>query len=83
LPQVPELAMLGALFKSCEPVRLTEEDTEYSIFCAKHIFDSHVVFQFDCTNTIQEQVLENVTVNVDLADAVGGHSSAPVNVNLC
>ncbi len=53
-------------------MRLTEEDTEYNIFCVKHIFDSHVVFQFDCTNTIQEQVLENVTVVMDLADAVGG-----------
>jgi len=24
--------------------------------CVKHVFESHIVFQFDCTNTIQEQV---------------------------
>ncbi len=65
-----ELAALGEVFKSCEPVRLTEEDTEYSIFGIKHVFDSHVVVQYNCTNTIQEQVLENVTVAMDLAEAV-------------
>lgn len=42
--------------RSCEPVRLTEEDTEYNISCTKHVFDEHVVLQFDCTNTIAEQV---------------------------
>eukprot|EP00967_Tisochrysis_lutea_P000311 scaffold427_cov19-Tisochrysis_lutea.AAC.1 len=51
-----QLASLGSVFKSTSPVRLTEEDTEYNIFCIKHIFEEHVVFQFDCTNTISEQV---------------------------
>ncbi|KAF5841268.1 hypothetical protein DUNSADRAFT_13722 [Dunaliella salina] len=50
-----QLASLGNVFKSTPPVRLTEEDTEYNIFCVKHIFEEHVVFQFDCTNTISEQ----------------------------
>ncbi|KAI8006875.1 Coatomer subunit gamma-2 [Camellia lanceoleosa] len=35
----------------------------------KHIFDRHVVFQYNCTNTIPEQLLENVTVIVDASDA--------------
>ena len=48
---------------------LTEEDTEYSIFAVKHVFDAHVVLQFNCTNTISEQVLEQVTVATDLAEA--------------
>lgn len=65
-----QLAALGNVFKSTEPMRLTEEDTEYSIFCVKHIFDEHVVFQFNCTNTIPEQVLEAVNVVMDLAEAV-------------
>jgi coatomer protein complex subunit gamma len=64
-----EFASLGKLFKSCAPVRLTEEDTEYVIHAVKHIFPEHIVFQFDCTNTIAEQRLENVTVMMDLADA--------------
>ena len=70
-----QLAALGEVFKSCEPVRLTEEDTEYSVFAIKHVYDAHVVVQFNCTNTIQEQVLEGVTVAMDLADAVSGGSS--------
>jgi len=52
--------------------RLTEEDTEYVIHAIKHIFPEHLVFQFDCTNTIREQLLQNVTVTMDLAEAVGG-----------
>lgn len=35
----------------------------------KHIFDSHVVFQYNCTNTIPEQLLEKVTVIVDASEA--------------
>jgi coatomer protein complex subunit gamma len=49
---------------------LTEEDTEYVIHAVKHIFPAHVIVQFNCTNTIKEQCLENVTVMMDLADAV-------------
>ncbi len=74
---------MGKLFKSCEPVRLTEEDTEYCVMCVKHIYEGHVVFQFDCTNTIQEQVLESATVVMDLADAVGGHAGWPAGVLAC
>jgi coatomer protein complex subunit gamma len=40
-----------------------------SVTCIKHVFEAHVVFQFNCTNTISEQVLENVSVTMDLADA--------------
>eukprot|EP00198_Chlamydomonas_reinhardtii_P001857 XP_001691193.1 gamma-cop [Chlamydomonas reinhardtii] len=69
LRSIPQLAPLGEVFKSCEPVRLTEEDTEYAIFCVKHVFEGHIVFQFNCTNTIAEQVLEDVSVAMDLADA--------------
>ncbi len=65
-----QLAGLGEVFKSTEPVRITEEATEYTITVVKHMFDSHIVLQYDCTNTIQEQVLENCTVVVDLAEAV-------------
>jgi coatomer protein complex subunit gamma len=36
----------------------------------KHVFAEHLVLQFDCTNTIAEQRLENVSVMLDLADAV-------------
>ena len=60
----------GRLFKSSEPVQLTEEETEYNIVAIKHVFPHHTVLQFQCTNTVQEQVLEDVSVSVDLTDAV-------------
>lgn len=69
LSSIPEFESYGKVFKSCEPVRLTEEDTEYKVYCIKHIYDSHIVFQFDCSNTIAEQILENVSVVMDLAEA--------------
>lgn len=48
------------IFQSSSPVELTEAETEYSVNAVKHIFDSHVVFQYNCTNTIPEQLLERV-----------------------
>ncbi len=72
LSTVPQLAALGPLFKSSEPLQLTEEETEYSINVVKHVFESHLVLQFNCTNTVVEQLLQDVTVEVDLADAVCG-----------
>ncbi|KAL6759224.1 adaptin N terminal region-domain-containing protein [Haematococcus lacustris] len=68
LKSVPQLAGLGDVFKSSEPVRLTEEDTEYTIFAVKHVFEEAVVVQFNCTNTVAEQVLENALVELDLAE---------------
>jgi len=67
---VPELAALGPIFKSSAPVQLTEEGTEYSVAAVKHVTADALVLQFDCSNTVEEQIVENVTVAVDLADAV-------------
>jgi hypothetical protein len=47
--------------QSSEPVELTEAETEYAINVVKHIYSSHVVLQYNCTNTIPEQLLENVS----------------------
>lgn len=68
--QVAQFASYGRLFRSSEPVQLTEEETEYNIVAIKHVFPAHTVLQFQCTNTVQEQVLEDVSVSVDLTDAV-------------
>lgn len=66
LAAVPEFKNLGALFKSSlEPVALTESETEYVVRCTKHTFASHIVFQFDCTNTLNDQILENVSVQME------------------
>lgn len=50
----------GTLFKSSAPIPLTESETEYVVNCIKHTFAKHIVFQFDCTNTLNDQLLENV-----------------------
>jgi coatomer protein complex subunit gamma len=42
-------------------VELTEE-TEYEVNVVKHIYPAHIVLQFNCTNTIPEQRLENVNI---------------------
>lgn len=70
LSKVPELAALGLgpLFKSSSPVSLTESETEYVVKCVKHVFGRHVVLQFDCTNTLNDQILEHVRVAVEPAE---------------
>ncbi|XP_063797227.1 coatomer subunit gamma-1 [Pseudophryne corroboree] len=66
LAAVPEFKSLGPLFRSSpEPVALTESETEYVVRCTKHTFVNHLVFQFDCTNTLNDQILENVTVQME------------------
>jgi hypothetical protein len=77
LAGIPRLAALGPVFKSTAAVQLTEEETEYSILGIKHIFEEHILFQFNCTNTVPEQILENVSVLMDLAEAVSQLSLPP------
>ena len=62
---IPELASLGRAFRSSNPVPLTETETEYVVSCIKHIFESHVVLQFNVQNTIDDQRLENVSVMLE------------------
>lgn len=57
-------------------LQLTEEETEYKVVCVRHVLEGHIVFQFNCTNTVREQVLEDVSVTMDLADAVSGARGA-------
>lgn len=46
-------------------MELTEAETEYAVNVVKHVFDRHVVFQYNCTNTIPEQLLEDVMTTID------------------
>ncbi|KAK1322829.1 Coatomer subunit gamma-2 [Acorus calamus] len=69
LSSISEFSSFGKLFKSSAPVELTEAETEYAVNVVKHIYDGHVVFQYNCTNTIPTQLLENVTVFVDSSEA--------------
>uniref|UniRef100_A0A8C5RHF5 Coatomer subunit gamma n=1 Tax=Laticauda laticaudata TaxID=8630 RepID=A0A8C5RHF5_LATLA len=69
LASIPEFKNLGPLFKSSEAVQLTEAETEYFVRCIKHVFSNHIVFQFDCTNTLNDQLLEKVTVQMEPSEA--------------
>lgn len=63
LAAIPEFADFGSLFKSTsKPVELTESETEYVVHCIKHTFNKHIVFQFNVTNTLNDQLLENVVM---------------------
>jgi coatomer protein complex subunit gamma len=46
----------------------SESETEYVVRCIKHIFPAHCVLQFDCTNTLNDQLLENVQAALELPD---------------
>ena len=50
----------------------------------KHILIEHIVFQFACVNTLSEQVLEGVTVKMDLISStnVGEEFEEQFNVAL-
>lgn len=68
LLQIPGIQKLGPLHKSSPSVQLTENETEYTVQCIKHCFRNHMVFQFDCVNTLPDQLLENVRVELVIPD---------------
>ncbi|KAG8182805.1 hypothetical protein JTE90_003479 [Oedothorax gibbosus] len=68
---------LGPLFKSSLPTELTESETEFVVRCIKHTFARHIVLQFDCTNTLCDQVLENVYVQVEPSEGFQVVAYAP------
>jgi len=70
LAAVPAIAKLelGPLFRSTQPAELTETETEYVVQVIKHIYAGHVILQLDCTNTLNDQLLEDVCVELELPD---------------
>ena len=68
LYKIPELASLGRAFRTTPEVALTETEMEYVVTCSKHIFETHVVLQFTVLNTIDEQRLTDVIVNVEVGE---------------
>eukprot|EP00549_Striatella_unipunctata_P007387 CAMPEP_0118712864 /NCGR_PEP_ID=MMETSP0800-20121206/25123_1 /TAXON_ID=210618 ORGANISM="Striatella unipunctata, Strain CCMP2910" /NCGR_SAMPLE_ID=MMETSP0800 /ASSEMBLY_ACC=CAM_ASM_000638 /LENGTH=810 /DNA_ID=CAMNT_0006618103 /DNA_START=348 /DNA_END=2780 /DNA_ORIENTATION=- len=66
---IPELASLGRVFRTSQPVALTESETEYVVTCIKHIYEEQLVLQFTVQNTIETQCLKNVTVAIDDSDS--------------
>ncbi|XP_076248616.1 coat protein (coatomer) gamma isoform X2 [Calliopsis andreniformis] len=68
LSQIPHLAMVireSSIHKSSSVFELTESETEYNVKCIKHTFTELLVLQFDCVNTLSDQLLEDVRVAID------------------
>ncbi|EGC39052.1 hypothetical protein DICPUDRAFT_45443 [Dictyostelium purpureum] len=68
LSAIPQFSGYGKLLKSSEFIELTETETEYVVNCVKHVFKEHIVFQFNVTNTLNEQQLDNVSVKMVPSD---------------
>lgn len=66
--KIPQFSHLGRVFRSTAEVNLTETEMEYVVGCTKHIFAGHIVLQFSVLNTIDDQLLQNVKVNVEVAN---------------
>uniref|UniRef100_A0A2S2Q2F3 Coatomer subunit gamma n=1 Tax=Sipha flava TaxID=143950 RepID=A0A2S2Q2F3_9HEMI len=58
----------GKLFCSSEPSMLTEPETEYVVRCIKHVFNQHLILQFEITNTLDDQILEDISVVLDISE---------------
>lgn len=72
LSAIPEIAAFGALFKSSAKIAVTESETEYAVHCIKHTFAKHIVFQFNCLNTLNDQLLEDVEMVMQIDDEDAG-----------
>jgi len=68
LYKIPEFASLGSLFRSTRPSELTETELEYVVNCVRHVFADHVIFQFNVTNTVPDQLLEDVSVVMEASE---------------
>jgi len=71
LSKLPQFVHLGGRFSSSKKVALSEAGTEYEVGCTKHVYANHLLLQFSINNTLEDQLLENVTVAVDVSAAAG------------
>eukprot|EP01123_Difflugia_compressa_P014190 TRINITY_DN709_c1_g1_i1.p1 TRINITY_DN709_c1_g1~~TRINITY_DN709_c1_g1_i1.p1 ORF type:complete len:650 (-),score=137.94 TRINITY_DN709_c1_g1_i1:113-1846(-) len=67
LAAVPQLEKLGDLLNSSSPIDLTESEgvsAAYHVTLTKHFFVHHVVLQYSVVNTLSEQMLKDVSVEI-------------------
>ncbi|XP_033303543.1 coatomer subunit gamma [Bombus bifarius] len=80
LSQIPHLANIirdSSLLKSSPVSELTESETEYNVKCIKHTFTEFLILQFDCVNTLSDQLLEDVRVAVEAPEGYTIVSEVP------
>ncbi|XP_065560944.1 coatomer subunit gamma-2-like [Artemia franciscana] len=68
LPNFPQFAAYGPLFKMSDPIILSDSDMERYVKLVKHVFNNHIVLEFICVNTMDNQILENVSVELGVSD---------------
>jgi len=63
----PELSGFGRIFRSSSSTMLTERETEYVVSYTKHICEDgkHIILEFKCENTLDDQVLLNCRVELE------------------
>lgn len=69
--KVEQFAALGRPFRSCPAKELTEAETEYTASVVVHLYANHVILEFLCCNTLTDQQLEDVVVQVDTSACPG------------
>jgi len=68
LAAVPGLSGLGELLNSSSPLDLSESDgnvsAAYHVTLIKHLFPRHIVLMYTIVNTLSEQVLRNLSMEI-------------------
>lgn len=62
LSVLPEIGEYGTLLHSSAVIELTEKETEFVVSAIKHIFQEHIVIEYNIENTLDDIILENVNV---------------------
>jgi Coatomer gamma subunit appendage platform subdomain len=63
---------LGRPFKTCEAMTLTDAATEHAAKAIVHFYESQVIVEFVCVNTLEDQLLDNVVIQLDTNARVSG-----------
>lgn len=62
--EIPQFAQFGPILSSTSPIGLTDPDAEYVIHACKYFYQSSLVVEFECRNTVREIMLEDVQVQI-------------------
>lgn len=71
LCKLPQFAHVGARFSASKPTPLTDAETEYAVSCVRHVYATHTILAFELKNTIEDQLLEAVSVALELGGVSG------------
>ena len=65
---IPEFEKYGKCLWKTDAIDLTERDTEFVVSYFINVFEKHIVFEFICTNTVEDSTYNNVSVQLENAD---------------